>query len=222
ASCPNQPGLTKVCTRFSENPLSGRCEYSAPRVILVDDASTPLCEQVLTSENLRLGDGAVSANWSGAGTNGNLNDVALSISCGATPNMWIQQYAAMFAGINLIHTVMPTRVGNDTHDTSTRGQSFAAQYVANNTSSIGASWSNALNTTTGGNNCVFGGGGHGISGCGANVTMALSDDQASAIWSLNTYSWTLARNENFDQQSGGWMSVSWMCNYDCNAHPWTL
>jgi hypothetical protein len=223
AGCPNIAGLTKVCTRFTNSPLAGRCMYSRPRVAVIDDSSTSGCESInLSTADVRFGDSPTSTGFAGAGVNGNLNSAVMSISCGVTPNMYIPQYAGAFAGTNLIHTIMATRQGSDTVDVTGRGQAFADRYVANTLSSVGTSWTSAINSISGGGSCAFGGGGHGITGCGAHVSMSHADDFATANWNLTSYSWVQARNEGFDQTSGGWMTLVTTCNYDCNANPWTL
>lgn len=223
AGCPTLAGLDKVCTRFTESPLTGRCMYSRPRQIVVDDLSGPGCEFIdASTSNLRFGESPNSGAFAGAGTNGGINAAVLSISCGLTPNMAVPQYINAFAGVSSIHTIMPTRRGSDTVDVTNRGKSMADRYIANQNSSVGFGWTDGLNSITGGGSCQFGGGGHGITGCGANMSIAVDTNQSNADWSLYTESWVQLRNESNDPVGQGWMSWRGVCNYDCIAHPWTL
>jgi hypothetical protein len=197
--------------------------YSVPRSLVVDDGTTPNCEWVdLSTSNVRFGESPNSGAFGGAGTNGGINAAFLSISCGVTPNQYLSEYLNAFAGVSTIHTIMPTRVGDDTADVANRGRSLADRYVANPNSSVVFGWSDALNSITGGYACEFGGGGHGINGCGAHLSMAVDIDSAGANWALNTENWVQLRNESNDPIGQGWYNISITCNYDCNAHPWTL
>jgi hypothetical protein len=164
ADCNDVIGLTKVCTRFSENPVTGKCEYSSPRSLVTagnNSGATGSDRVNISTTNMRLGESPTSGGWAGAGTNGNLNVAILDISCGVTPDMIQQQYTNVFAGAALIGTIMPTRSGDDTWDSSDRGTAFGAAYMKP-TSSVGAAWVNALSATSGGGACALGGGYEGI------------------------------------------------------------
>jgi hypothetical protein len=222
AGCPDIAGLTKICTRFTESPLRGRCMYSRPRNIVTDQSGSSCTNINVSTNNVRWGESANSGAFAGAGTNGGVNAVALSISCGITPDMYISEYVAAFAGVSSIHTIMPTRQGSDTSDADGRGVAWANHYVANSNSSVGSSWVDGINQMSGGANCAFGGGNHGINGCGAHVSMAVDTSKPLADWSLLTENWTQLRDDGNDPVGQGWMSAIFTCNYDCNAHPWRL
>jgi hypothetical protein len=225
ADCPDVIGRSKVCTRFSENPVAGKCEYSMPRTMYTagNNPGANGCDPVnISTANMRYGESSTSGSWAAAGTNGNLNVAVLDISCGLTPDMVQQEYISAFAGITLINTIMPTRVGDDTFDTADRGWAFGAAYLASTSSSVGLAWANAINTTTGGSACPFGGGGHGINGCGANVAIARDTTFSAANWDLTSENWVQIRDESQDATGGGWITYVLTCNYNCSAHPWHL
>jgi hypothetical protein len=223
SDCPDIGSEQHICTRFTESPLAGRCFYSDPKFIWVDDTSTPYCEGIdLTTGAVRLGESVNSGAFAGAGTNGGINAALLEISCGVTPEFWISQYADLFAGVSSVNTTMATRQGSDVISVAYRGKAWADRYVANQNSSVAGSWGDALNSVSGGGGCPFGGGGHGWVGCGAHVSMAVDTSQSLADWSLHTESWTQLRDESNDPNGTGWMSVIFTCNYDCIAHPWLL
>jgi hypothetical protein len=118
---------------------------------------------------------------------------------------------------------MPTRVGSDTADVANRGRAFADRYVANVNSAVGPSWANSINSVTGGSSCAFGGGNHGIVGCGANIAISAEINQARAEWANRTETWVQLRNPANDGFGPlNWMSWIYTCNYDCNNHPFIL
>lgn len=222
ATCPTIGGLQKQCLRFTDSPLTGRCVYSRQRNIVVDKTGTS-CQNVNYSTGpVRWGEDPSAGSWAGAGTNGGINLVVIDNSCGITPGMYIPQLLNAFAGVSSIALIMPTRVGSDTADVSNRGRAFADRYVANINSAVGPSWTNSINSVTGGSSCAFGGGNHGIVGCGAHIYISVEVNQARAQWANGTESWVQLRNEANDGIGKGWMSWIYTCNYDCNAHPFFL
>lgn len=222
AGCPTISGLTKKCLRFTDSPLQGRCVYSRPRNIVVDRTGTS-CERVnYSTDGVRWGEDPTSGAWAGAGTNGGINLAVIDNSCGITPDLYIPELVNAFAGVSSIALIMPTRVGSDTADVANRGRAFADRYVANVNSSVGQSWTNAINSVTGGSACAFGGGNHGIVGCGAHIMISLEVNQARAEWANRIESWVQLRDPANDGIGGGWMSWTYTCNYDCNNHPFIL
>jgi hypothetical protein len=105
---------------------------------------------------------------------------------------------------------------------STRGVQFASRYTANVNSSIAISWTDTINSISGGTSCPFGGGGHGISGCGAHITVSADSTLDRANWSRDTETWVQVRNDGNDSDGKAWFSWRFTCNYDCNAHPFQL
>jgi hypothetical protein len=222
ASCPNIRGLQKRCLRHTDSPLTGRCVYSRPRKIVVDRTGT-FCQSVNYSTNsVRWGEDPTAGSWAGAGTNGGINFAVIDNSCGITPDLYIPELLNAFAGISTIGLIMPTRVGSDTADVANRGRAFADRYVANVSSAVGPSWTNAINSVTGGSSCAFGGGFHGIVGCGAHIAISVEINQARAQWANRTETWVQLRNPANDGIGRGWMSWIYTCNYDCNNHPFIL
>src|SRR5262249_56196202 len=100
--------------------------------------------------------------WAGAGLNGGINLAVIDNSCGITPDLYYPELVNAFAGVATITLIMPTRTGDDTADVANRGRAFADRYVANPSSAVGPSWTDAINSVTGGSSCVFGRGGPGI------------------------------------------------------------
>lgn len=222
AGCPDVSGVQKRCLRFTDSPLQGRCVYSRPRSIIVDRTGTS-CQSVdYTSGPVRWGEDPSSGSWRGAGTNGGINFAIIDNSCGITPDLYIPELLNPFAGISSIGLIMPTRVGSDTADVSDRGRAWADRYVANVNSAAAPAWTDAINSIGGGSSCAFGGGNHGIVGCGANIVVSVDTTQARAEYSNRTESWVQYRNEGNDAAGWGWMSWIYTCNYDCNNHPWIL
>lgn len=223
ANCPDISGLEKRCLRHTESPLEGRCVYSVPRNIVVDDPTGPDCEIVNYSTNgVRWGEDQSAGPWAGAGTNGGINFAVIDNSCGITPDLYIPELLDAFAGISTIALIMPTRVGSDTADVAGRGRAFADRYVANVNSAIGPSWTDAINSVTGGSSCAFGGGEHGVVGCGAHIAISVEVNQERAEWANRFETWEQLRDPANDGIGSGWMTWIYTCNYDCNHHPFVL
>ncbi|MCY0997360.1 DUF6345 domain-containing protein [Myxococcus sp. MISCRS1] len=222
ASCPDVAGTDKRCLRFSENPLAGRCVYSRPRSIVVDRTGSA-CQSVnYSSGPVAWGESPTAGGWAGAGTNGGINLVVIDNSCGITPDLFFPNVLGSFAGVSTVALIMPTRVGDDTADVANRGQSFADRYVANPNSAVAPSWAESINSVTGGTSCAFGGGGHGIVGCGANIALSVEINQARAEWANRTENWGQLRDPGNDSFGNQWMAWIFTCNYDCNSHPFIL
>ena len=222
AGCPDISGLEKRCLRHTDSPLQGRCVYSRPRNIVVDKTGTS-CQLVDYSTNgVRWGEDPSAGSWAGAGTNGGINLAVIDNSCGITPDLYMPELLNAFAGISTIALIMPTRVGDDTADVPNRGRAFADRYVANVNSAIAPSWTDAINSVTGGSSCAFGGGNHGIVGCGAHIAISVGVDQAHADWANTIETWAQLRDPANDATGSNSMSWIYTCNYDCNNHPFIL
>jgi len=222
AACPNVAGTEKRCLRFTDNPLAGRCVYSLPRTIVVDRTGSS-CQNVDYSTNqVRWGEDSSAGAWAGAGTNGGINLAVIDNSCGITPDLYIPEMLNAFAGVSTIALIMPTRVGDDTADVANRGRAFADRYVANPNSAVGPAWTDAINSVTGGTACAFGGGSHGVRGCGAHIAVSVEVDRPRAEWANRLETWGQLRDPAHDGIRRGWMSWIYTCNYDCNNHPFIL
>jgi hypothetical protein len=222
ASCPNVAGTEKRCLRFTDNPLQGRCVYSRPRSIVVDKTGTS-CQNVnYSTDGVAWGEDPTSGPWAGVGTNGGVNFAVIDNSCGITPDLYFPELLNAFAGVSTIALIMPTRVGSDTADTADRGRAFADRYVANRNSAIAPSWADSINSVTGGDSCAFGGGNHGIVGCGANIAISAEIDQPRTLWANRTETWEQLRDPANDSIARNWLAWIYTCNYDCNNHPFIL
>jgi hypothetical protein len=227
AGCPSISGLQKRCLRHTDggSGLSGRCVYSRPRQIIVDKTGKS-CQSVDYSTGpVRWGESTTASpgGWAGAGTNGGINLAVVDNSCGITPDLYVPELVNAFAGVSTIALIMPTRVGSDTADASDRGRAYADRYVSNPNSAVGPSWTGSINSVTGGSSCAFGGGNHGVVGCGAHIAISAEINQARAQWANGTENWVQLRNPANDAYGPtGWMSWIYTCNYDCNTHPFIL
>jgi hypothetical protein len=225
ADCPDVAGVDKRCLRYNEFLFfsEGRCVYSQPRNIVVDRTGT-FCELVnYSTDAVRFGEDPTSGDWAGAGLNGGINLAVIDNSCGITPDLYWPELVNAFAGVSTIALIMPTRVGDDTADVADRGRAFADRYVANPNSAVAPSWAESINSVTGGSGCAFGGGNHGIVGCGAHIAISAEINQARADWANRIESWIQLRDEANDAFGPtAWMSWIFTCNYDCNSHPFIL
>jgi hypothetical protein len=222
AGCPDIAGVQKRCLRFTDSPLAGRCVYSHPRNIVVDRTGTS-CQFVnYSTDGVRWGEDPSAGGWAGAGTNGGINLAVIDNSCGITPDLFVPELLNAFSGVSTIALIMPTRVGDDTADVANRGRAFADRYVANRHSAVAPSWADAINSVTGGSSCAFGGGGHGVVGCGAQIAISVEINRARAEWANRTETWEQLRDPANDGFGWGWMSWIFTCNYDCNNHPFIL
>jgi hypothetical protein len=230
ASCGDITGLEKRCLRHIEPQKgqsfpAGRCVYSVPRKIVVDRTNGPgnTCQNVdYSSGGVAWGEDPTSGAWAGAGTNGGVNFVVIDNSCGITPDLYYPELINAFAGVSTIALIMPTRVGSDAVDVSNRGRAFADRYVANRYSAVAPSWTDAINSVTDGSSCAFGGGNHGIAGCGAHIAISVETTEALAEWANATETWEQLHYPANDALGKDWMVWIATCNYDCNKHPWVL
>jgi hypothetical protein len=175
-----------------------------------------------SSGGVAWGESPRSGVWAGAGTNGGVNFVVIDNSCGITPDLYIPELINAFAGVSTIALVMPTRVGSDNFDAKDRGRAFADKYVANRNSAVAPSWADAINSVTGGSSCEFGGGNHGINGCGANIAISAERTEELALWANRTEMWEQLHYPDNDSLGNDWMAWIYTCNYDCNKHPFIL
>ncbi len=221
ADCPLLAGLNARCTRFSESPLSGKCEYSRPRVLLANKNGNPCNTLNYSTGGVAFGE-SDSFPWAGMGIDGGINFAIMDVSCAITPTFYVEQTINAFAGMSTAAFIMPTRVGSDTVDVSNRGRAFADRYVANPNSAMAVQWAASINSVTGGSACAFGGGSHGIAGCGAHIAISSDSNDANAQFSNRTETWIQYRDENNDARGTG--SAAWIltCNYDCNTHDFTF
>jgi hypothetical protein len=148
----------------------------------------------------------------------------MDISCGATPGQQFREYASAFAGAHIISTIMPTVVGSDTLDTAIRGAALGHFYQVNPNASVAVSWVNAMSLVFGGT-CGFIGQpgqsspGHGISNCGAYVSIAAAESSAKTSFFIFGESWVSIQSEANDATGGMARRWTYQCNYDCSKYP---
>ena len=184
-----------------------------------------------TSGQMALGEGATSGSWGGASTNGGANFAAVVNSCGVRPGFIAQETWNMFAGVQNIGMVMPsTPQGADDVDAPERGTAFAQAYRVNPNGSIGLAWRDSILgiPQTDGGGCpglgsnYSNGGGHGITGCGAQLAASLDSTLARAQWNNGTESWVQARDTANKAVGAGSEAWVYRCNYDCTTYPFNL
>jgi hypothetical protein len=228
ASCPDKNGLEKRCLKYTETPengsrfSTGKCAYSVPRSIIVDKTGKS-CQWVdYSSGDVAWGEDPTSGAWAGAGTNGGVNFVVIDNSCGVTPDLYWAELINAFAGVSTIALIMPTL--GDTADVADRGRAFADRYVANRYSAIAPSWTDAINSVSsaGVSSCKFGGGGHGINGCGAHIAISVERTRELAEWANGIETWEQVHYPANDALGKDWMAWIYTCNFDCNKHPFIL
>jgi hypothetical protein len=220
ANCTNPPAGAPspgICLRSLVDATPGRCSYNVGRKLKANG-----CALVNLTTSAHWGESPVYGAWAGVGVDGGVNFVVLDISCGVTPSFWSAQYQPVVAGVATIATIMPTSVGSDTFDTANRGSSFAQRYKTNPNSPIAWAWRDAINSTTGGWACFLGGGGHGVDGCGANLTFSADVNPYWSQFKADTETWVQNVDDLNDAYTTASRSIRWQCNYDCAANPWTL
>ena len=196
--------------------------YSKPRILLTAKMGGTCEEEVDYSNQVRWGETPSSGGWRGAGTDGGINLAVIDNSCGVTPDLYLPQLINAFAGISTIALIVPTRPGDDSGSVATRGLAFANRYVMDSTKGVAPSWANSINEVSGGSSCWFGGGGHGILGCGAQIAFSVGLNEADAQWHNRTEDWVQLRDQSNDVHGNGGWAYMLTCNYDCNAIPFIL
>lgn len=222
ASCADRPGHIKRCLRWGNGSSAdfGFCAYSESHYIITDPTGSS-CEWVDYSNGpVSFGESNYSGAWRTAGTNGGINLAVIDSSCSVTADMYERDLGAAFGGVTTIAAMLPTH--GDTADVADRGSAFANRFVANPGSSVAHSWTSALNSVTAGGACIYGGGGHGINGCGANISVSIGQDKDHAVWARDTENWTHIRHNINDPKARAYTAWTYTCNYDCNTHPFTF
>jgi len=208
------PGLSLPGACKNEKPTVQVCAYYYPRQLKVCGSNDKHGGYVNLTNSARWGESTDSGGWAGAGTNGGANMDILNASCSVEPSMYWQMLGPTFAGLHIMAVLMP--VSGDTIMASNRGSTFAGIWQSGDDSqdSPAAAWLDAEASVRGGLPCAFGGGGHGMNGCGVYVVMAVDHDQASATWHLNTESWLGLRSDSNDSTGNGGWHMYGRCNYD--------
>jgi hypothetical protein len=215
------------------NDTAGVCGYYADRYLITTaDAFGDHYGGWIDYSNglVRWGESGNAGMFAGAGTNGGINFGLLSNSCGVRPGFVEREVMPLHAGMTVLGIVMPITAGADDVDAPTRGTALANAYVTNPNGSIGHAWADSIvgipyNDGGGcpglGGNYQFGGG-HGITGCGAQLTHAADSTRDFVLWDRDTETWNQVPNDGFDSLGTQWWATWWHCNYDCNAYPMTL
>jgi hypothetical protein len=145
------------------------------------------------------------------------------MSCGVQPDMWFSNYQRVGAGVHTIASIMPTHRDSDTTSTRFRGLYFANTYASGFNRAVVHDWvTSTFNNVSSGRSCVFGGGWHGIAGCGAYITLSIDSSEERAVWGRDSERWTYLPNDNNDAAGNLWFAWRYTCNYDCNNIPWQM
>jgi hypothetical protein len=217
------------CTR-GPSVDHGTCIYTAPRFISTCSSEDTFSGLADYSDGLvSLGESSNSGGWNGAGTNGGTNFVILDLSCGVRPGHEVQGLWNAFAGVHNIATLMPTTYLADAIDSPSRGAKFSARWRANSNSSIALSWVYVINdmsisegTSCGTPNWRNPTGARGFAGCGANWAASVAQDFDHAQTLNRVETWIGAQNDANDATGAGWMTWTYVCNYDCSQFPLTI
>jgi len=182
-----------------------------------------------TSGNVRWGESTNSGTWAGAGTNGGINFGLLSNSCGVRPGLEVDELIPLFAGMTVLGIVEPFTRNNplaDDVDAPARGTALSNAYKTNPAGSIGHAWADSIVgiPQNDGKDCPLQGssytygGGHGMDGCGAQLTFTVDGQASYTYWNRDTENWNDAINNNNDSVGNGYWAGLWHCNYDCNTY----
>lgn len=164
-----------------------------------------------TSGSVRWGESANSGPWAGAGTNGGTNLVVLDVSHGILPPYWFETLRNASAGVHMIATLM-TAAG-DTFNISQRGSTFARIWAANQNGNVAQAWLDTMTVLPylPGDPCGNEGG-HGFSGCGCHIVVAMDSTPQGAASKMNE-DWIDLRSDDRDAKGNNWYSARWQCNY---------
>ena len=216
------PGAQAACQSDpTYAPGTGHCCYDSARYLVTHGSYAPFSNMVGYRAWVGFGESSNSGGWAGYGTNGGVNAVFLDISWGAMPNFGWAQLGPMFAGIRIAGTIQP--VAGDTGNVAQRGSSFGVHAAINPLSSVYDAWANALNLIPAetGSSCGEDGGGHGINGCGCNLSIA-SDWSASAAYLASRTDWYAIQDDSKDAVGNAYYYWRADCNYDVSLAPWYI
>jgi hypothetical protein len=232
-SPPSGMSLPGVCIGPGpNNGTNGWCAYLTNKYLVTSSCGTAGQKYGGTVDythgGVRWGESTYSGNWAGAGTNGGLTFALLVNSCGVRPGFVQQEVTPMFAGMTVLGMVMPvTPQWADDIDAPVRGTALANAYVTNPNGSIGQAWTDSLfgvpsnDGRACGGNYSFGGG-HGMNGCGAQITVDVDSTSTLALWDRDTKSWAQATDPTLAATGFGWWTYKFSCNYDCLTYPMIL
>jgi len=222
----------QYCMGNPPSANSSRCTNGSPRRFQTSSSSSKFGDQVMYGDgHTKLGE---TATWGGAGTNGGDMVAFIFNSCGVRPPYYFGQTGPMFAGVTQLNMIMPvSNVANagsaDAVVYSDRGLKLAQYAIANPNSAVSGGWFNNIDTapqTTGGS-CpdrtatYTNGGGHGISGCGAHISIAWDSVPTFANWDVDKMRWVDARNPGLRSAGIAAGYARYHCNYDCLTYPFT-
>lgn len=186
-----------------------------------------------TGGGVKWGEDLNSTGWAGVGTNGAIGFGLLSDSCGVRPGApLVGELLPLFAGMSVLGIVMPVTRNNpvaDDTDAPERGTALSNAYRTNPNGSVGHAWSDSIAGVpqTDGGDCpgqgtsYHYGGGQGIAGCGAQLTMTMDSTQNFAYWDRDTQNWVDTIND-IKSYGNAYYALRWVCNYACNTYPFTL
>jgi hypothetical protein len=233
-----QPGQQLPGSCVSAPPGGGGfCAYNTPRLMIMANTPNSRNGGIVNYSNgsVAWGESVTAGGWGGAGTNGGVNFAILSNSCGLRPPFFWEEAGALLAGVHVLGMIMPVDINSsgqsaDDVDAPARGAMVAFSYLVNSSGSVGLAWAHSLNSLpqNDGSGCPIGsssyalGGGHGISGCGAQVAISVDADEGSAEWHNGTESWWGLADDSLDARGAGWLAWFATCNYDCNRFVWRL
>lgn len=219
SQCTSPPAGTTLPGFCQDFPGGNRCSYRATKSADTCGNDDRFGHRAIYSEatsNARWGETVAGGGWAGAGTNGGTNMVILDTSCPVDPGHHIRQTKDAFAGIHILATLI--HFTGDTLDVVDRGPALAARATQNPDGSAAQAWlETLLDVPVGAQNCAWGGGGRGMSGCGAHYISSQAESIADALFHVETESWRDLRTDRFDAKfNSGW---AWraLCNFDCDT-----
>lgn len=223
----------QVCGPTIPNAASSSACIANSSRLLVTSSTDDIHNHDITysTGKAKWGEDLETGSWAGAGTNGGTNCVFVDNSCGVRSPFWWSQTEPAFAGTALINFVMPTSNtvnagSSDYAQYSLRGEFLANYALANPNGTANNGWFYVEDTIRPdfGSGCpnldsdFSYGGGHGILGCGAHISIAYDSSAAAAHYDIYSLTWLNLRNDTYESHGNSNGLARWHCNYNCDAY----
>lgn len=222
-----------ICPARPPSTNSSACVKNLPRRLITSSTNSSHGNNVFYNDGKTKFGEAPGCAFAGAGTNGGTSVVFLDSSCSARFPWVGAQTASMFAGMIQLHLIMPVSnlvgyVASDNIEDLGRGSRLATYALMNPSSSVYSGWKytidNAPITTNSScpdmtSNYQYGGG-KGIRGCGAHVTVSRDSSSSAVLWNVNELNWYQVK-AGFKPTGASWGYTNYACNYNCATYGFT-
>jgi hypothetical protein len=227
-------GVFEYCAANPPSSYSSRCINGSARHLLTSSHDSSHGQSVDYSDgSVKWGEDSNSGGWAGAGTNGSNAVVFVVNSCGSKEPFFWGETKATYAGAMLINFTMPSsnvnKPGNwpsgvaDLVTWSSRGSVLATYALNNPNQAISSGWFANLDSAplSAGASCpdqtsnYAYGGGHGYTGCAANISASWAPTENMAYALTANLPWSQASIFTAKPQGNSWSYGLEHCNYDC-------